>query len=98
MIKIKAWEDSRELLIPISQITNTVQRGREVYDINQALLDTPIITLSEYPLVNGETIVVNGLTLTEGSQYDYTIALNILTFNVGILPKQGHVLINYIYE
>lgn len=98
MLKIKAWDDNKEVVIPISDITGSVQRDRVIIELTQELRDNPVVTLPYSPQTYGETIYVNGIAMTEGSQYDYTIVLNVITFNVGILPKKGHILINYTYE
>lgn len=98
MLKIRAWEDNEEKIIPISNITGTVKKDRLIVDIDQPLLLNPVIILPYTPQTYGELVHVNGLLMAEGSNCDYTISGNVITFNVGILPKAGHVQINYTYE
>lgn len=98
MLKIRAWDNSKEVIIAVDDITGSIKKGRKIVEIDQALRDNPIITLDDYPLSFSELVVLNGMVMTEGSNYDYTINLNVVTFNVGILPKKGHILINYNYK
>ena len=95
MIKIRAFENNEEKLIPISQITGSITRGREVFDITNIINDE--ITLANTPLALSEMVVVNGLVMTEGTSYDYVVSGNTITFNGGVLTQTGHVLINYSY-
>lgn len=96
VLKVRAFEGNEEKIIPISDITGSVNRGRQIFEIpgdltgNDATLDFP-------PLVNSERVVLNGMELTEGASYDYTRVGSVVTFNNGVLTVSGHILINYSY-
>lgn len=91
--KVRAFEGNTEKLIPISDITGTIQRDRLKIDIANIVNNQ--ITLNFTPLANSEFVFVNGLAMTDGATYDYTLVGAIITFNSGVLTATGNVLINY---
>lgn len=95
MFKVRIFQDSKEKLASIDYLLSRELRGRDVVEIS-SIVDRKI-TLSEYPISLSEIVFLNGLAMTEGATYDYTISNNEITFNIGILPNSGHVLINYKY-
>ena len=96
VLKIRAWENNQEKVIPIADITGTINRAREVHEIADIVGDE--ITLSFVPLTYSDMIYLNGMMLTEGADYDYTLTGNVVSFNAGVLTQTGHVLINYSYQ
>ena len=91
--KIRAFEGNTEKLIPISDITGTIQRDRVKVDIASIVGNQ--VTLNFVPLPNSEFVFVNGLAMTNGAAYDYTLVGAVITFNSGVLTATGNVLINY---
>ena len=55
------------------------------------------ITLIKIPESNSQFVFMNGVFLTSGSLYDYTIAGSTITFNQSVLTT-GHVTIKYSYS
>ena len=55
------------------------------------------VELSYTPASESEMVVSNGITLTRGLSYDYTIDNKIITFNAGVVPSKGHITIFYHY-
>jgi len=94
-LKVKAWENGQEKIIPLSDITGSVTRDRQIFDIAAIIGDE--VTLTYAPQSLSEMVAVNGLIMTEGASYDYTISGAVITFNGGVLTQTGHVLINYSY-
>lgn len=94
VLKVRAFENNEEKLIPLSAISTGV-RNRERIDVTTIVGNA--ITLAFTPLTSSEFVALNGLFLTDGATYDYTISGNIITFNGGVLTQTGHVLINYSY-
>ena len=64
--------------------------------INITTISGGIVTLAFTPQPFSEVVVVDGLVMAEGSNYDYVLVNNVITFNIGVLPSDGHVLVNYI--
>ena len=95
VLKVKAWENNKEKIIPLSDITGSVTRGRDIFDISSISGDQ--ISLAFAPLEYSEIVVVNGLIMTEGAGYDYEITGTTVNFNGGVLTQTGHVLVNYSY-
>ena len=96
MLKVRAFENNNEKIIPISDITGSVNRERHIFNIPADIVgDT--ITLDFTPLINSEVIFLNGLAMTEGATYDYTRIGAVVTFNHSVLTNSGHVLVNYSY-
>jgi len=93
VLKVRAFDVDGEKVIPISTIVGAVKLGREIFEMGDIVSDT--ITLLLPPHTNSETVIVNGLVMTEGATYDYTLLNDTLTFNGGVLTQTGHVLINY---
>jgi len=57
------------------------------------------VTVSHNIWENSEFVILNGLVLTNGVTYDYTIINdNEIKFNSGVLTNDGHVLIKYTYQ
>lgn len=96
-IKIRAFENGKEKIIPIDKILERETRARLVVDIDTNLLTAREVELIHSPVNLTENVYVNGQLLAEGSNYDYTISGKKIIFNVGILPRKGHILINYKY-
>ena len=94
-LKVRAFSNNEERLIPISDITGSVQRARDIFEIS-AIVGMSV-TLGFVPLPLSETVVLNGLVMTEGANYDYVLTGKTITFNSGVLTQTGHVLINYSY-
>ena len=87
----------REKLINFDNVLARNSRKTEVHEIDLALRTSKEIVLEEHPIVDSETVVINGLVMTEGVDYDYTFTTNVLTFNNLVLPARGHVRIRYEY-
>lgn len=96
VLKVRAFENNEEKIIPISDITGTINRAREIFDVSAIVAEE--ITLSFSPLEYSEMVVLNGLVMTNDIACDYTLAGNVITFNSGVLTNSGHVLINYSYN
>lgn len=93
-LKIKAWEDSKEKVISINElIAAGLQRRRRTYQMGDISNDT--ILLEYLPIAYTERLVLNGLELTDGVEYDYTMDGQLITFNNGVLTQTGHITINY---
>lgn len=70
--------------------------GMDVFEIpTQIIANT--ITLTNTPQTNSEVLALNGMVLTKGASYDYTISGKVITFNTGVLTSDGHCRINYAY-
>ena len=95
MLKVKAWENNKEKIIPLSDITGSVTRGRERFLIENIVGDE--INLTFAPLEFSESVVVNGLVMDEGAGEDYVLSGTTINFNGGVLTQTGKVLINYSY-
>ena len=55
------------------------------------------IELQYVPLENSELVVQSGQVLTQGSNFDYTIANKTITINTNIETNFGHILVKYCY-
>lgn len=94
MIKIKAWQDSREIIINVADLITLGQlRRRHMVKVEDMVNST--IELDYQPLELSEEVYVNGLMMSNGVDLDYTLSGNLVTFNVGVLTQSGNVLINY---
>ena len=71
--------------------------GRDLFDIPTQIINGNQAVLAHIPITNTEMVVLNGLVLTEGATYDYTISNNIINFNSGVLTSDGLVRIDYAY-
>jgi hypothetical protein len=57
----------------------------EIVDPFTATAGQTIFTLSNTPSINCKTeVAINGLEMTYGATYDYTLSANIITFNYGL--------------
>jgi len=97
VLKVRAFEGNSEKIIPLDLITGSIVRDREIFNIPANIQIGDIITLGFTPIQFSETVIVNGLVMTEGASYDYTISGNTITFNGGVLTQTGHILVNYSY-
>ena len=93
-LKIKAWENSREKLIPLDEVTSVIRKDLKVVKLEN--ITNNKITLDYTPLEHSERVVLSGLELTIGVEYDYTIQGMDIIFNSGVLwQAQGHVKVYY---
>jgi len=96
VLKVRAWDSNSEVIIPVSDITGSVVRNREIFDIPNDVSGSTI-TLAFAPQQYSESVILNGLVMAEGPSYDYTISGNVITFNGLVLTNSGHILVNYSY-
>ena len=93
-IKIKAWEDSREVVISVNDLGQLGKKARRtVIEVGDIVNNT--VTLAFEPLTLEERVIYKGLEMTAGLDYDYTISGQDVIFNGGVLGLRGHVTINY---
>ena len=93
-IRIQGIEDSRKVYISLSDIVAGAQtRRREIIDVTSIVQQEH--ELLYMPLDLSETVVHNGLVLTDGVEYDYVLSGKTITFNNDVLTPTGHILINY---
>jgi len=92
-LKVKAWENSREKFITLTDIVSAVKNRREVFECSTIVNST--VTLTYEPLTNTDMVILNGQILTDGVNYDYTVSGYDIVFNNGVLTTVGHVKVDY---
>lgn len=95
--KVRVVRNGKEGLAGIDFVLSRKLPNREIFEVNLELRQNKTIELEEQPIGLSESIYVNGIYMTEGIDYDYTIDLKTITFNNLVLPNRGHVTINYKY-
>jgi len=69
----------------------------EIFEVSSIVSDT--ITVLHDIWEHSEFVILNGVTLTVGATYDYTINTSReIEFNTNVLTNDGHVLIKYTYQ
>lgn len=69
----------------------------EIFEVSAIVANT--ITVNHDIWESSEFVILNGLTLTVGTTYDYTINTSReIEFNSNVLTSDGHVLVKYTYQ
>lgn len=76
-------------------VPSEINYGFAVYRLFQDFMSANQIVLAHIPKVNSERFILNGVELTKGIDYDYTIWENVVTFNNGVLTNDGHIKVTY---
>lgn len=71
--------------------------SEEVFNISGIVSNTITTAFSIWD--NSQFIFVNGLAMTNGNDYDYTMTdQRTIVFNSNVLTQSGHVLVKYTYK
>lgn len=74
-------------------INGLVQAGKDQVLVDSAFLATPVVNLSLNPILNSDSVTLNGLEI---DNTNYSIVGNVLTMNVTQIEIGDNIYINYI--
>lgn len=70
--------------------------SEEVFNCSVIINDT--ITLAREPFENSQFVFLNGVFMTMGADFDYTITGGVIVFNSNVLTNDGHVTVKYSFQ
>jgi len=63
--------------------------GTEIFIVNAGIISSRTLTLSNTPINTTEYVILNGVTLTKGASYDYTVAGTNINLTAGVDIELG---------